>query len=174
MTSVLIYVIPTSLLKVKMPALCAVQQRKYSFSPPFLNITNNVTIFPHMLSNSSSTLKETITTWKCKQMLSGQSPQAYSPLSCTLASYSYWKLSIHMELQNSQNAGLYEEPVDFFLFLISNQRYLKPQNTQSSCSLVHHLTPTCHKLAAENCSISPLHNTTCQGKVLGVVLQEGP
>lgn len=117
MSSALTYVIPASVSKVKLPALHAVLQRKYSFSPPFVN-TTNVTIFPHMLSNSQSTLKETITSWKRQQMLSSQSPQAYSPLPCTLASYSYWKLSIHTELQNSPKAGLHEQ-VDFFLFLIS-------------------------------------------------------
>lgn len=42
----------------------------------------------------------------------------------------------------------------------------------SSHSLIHHLIPICHKLAAENCSIFLLSSTTCQGKMARVILQE--
>lgn len=114
------------------------QQKKIFFFSPFPQYNKqHDCVFPHMLSNSWSTLKETITTWKCQQMLSIQSLQAYSPLSCTLSSYSYWKPSIHTELQNCQKAGLHGEQVDSFLFLISNQRHLKPQN-----SVLAHLLTT--------------------------------
>lgn len=171
MTYVLIYVIPTSLLKVKLPALCAAQQRMYSFSPPFLNITNMTVFFPTWSQIHSQHWKRPSPPGSANRCYLA-SHRRRIPLPFTLASYSCWKLSIHVELQNSQKAGLYEEQVDILLFLISNQRYLKPQNTQCSRSPLCHLIPTCQELAAENCSISPPRNPTCQGKVPGVVLQE--
>lgn len=149
-------------------------QRSTLFPPSFLNITNNVTVFFPTCSQIHSQH------WK-RPSPPGSANRCYPAshrrrIPICLAHWPaipFGSCPFTLNCRAAKKAGLYEEQVHFFLFLISNQRYLKPQNAQCSRLLVTTLHPPANALAAENCSISPPHNSTCQGKVLGIVLQEG-
>lgn len=142
-------------------------RKKYSFSPPFLNITSNVTVFFPTCSQIHGQH------WK-RPSPPGSVSRCYPSSHCRriplcLARWPAIPIGSRPFTLNCRTAKklVFMEnrwTLSFFLYQI--------KDTWSLRTLAHHPIPTCHKLAAENCSISPLCSAASQGKVPGAVLQE--